>query len=428
MNKKEISGWGNYPKLSSRLNHPLSKEKISSLLQSTPLTPRGLARSYGDSAIGWNTASSTRLNKILSFDSKTGILTAESGVSIEEIIRCFVPRGWFPPVVPGTKYVSIGGAIAADIHGKNHHREGSICKHIHEIEILRSDCPEPVKIYPGSGIFDATTGGMGLTGYILSAKIQLKKISSSFIEQHTLTAANLEELLSLFEDYSEHTYNVAWIDGTSTGSSLGRGVMMAGEYSSDGRLQVHKKSKLSVPMSMPSFTLNPLTISAFNELYYRKAATGRRESIVHYEPFFFPLDGIRNWNRLYGSSGFLQYQFLLPLSEVSALEEILELFAKTKSASFLAVLKRFGPGSSGYLSFPSEGYTLALDFCINPKIFKLLEEIDQKIVKHGGKIYLAKDARMSAATFRQTYPLIENFVEQMDPQMTSLGAIRLGLR
>jgi len=408
----EISGWGRYPWVNASIASPSDQSACQKLLQgNSGWIARGLGRSYGDSSLSDQVISTSRMEFFRSFDSSSGELVCDSGVSLLEILNTFVPQGWFLPVSPGTRYVTLGGAIAADVHGKNHHIDGSFCDHVRWIEMLLGNGERLIisrEAYPE--LFFATCGGMGLTGVILSACFRLKPIQSSQITETTIKAPNLDAVLDDFEQNIQSTYSVAWIDCLAKGKDLGRSLFMLGEHAKTGPLSVSGKKILGIPMDAPNLLLNPLSIKLFNELYYAKASAGNRERQIGFETYFYPLDQIRDWNRLYGKSGFLQYQFVIPLSAGrEGLRTILECISSSGKGSFLAVLKTFGKGNQSDLSFPIEGYTLALDFKVDDKVFPLLSRLDAMVLDLGGRLYLAKDARMSELTFKKSYPKWEHF-------------------
>lgn len=400
----------------------------------TAVVPRGLGRSYGDSALAGRVISTRHLNQLHSFDSDNGVLTCSAGISLAELIAFSIPRGWFLPVTPGTRFVTVGGAVASDVHGKNHHLEGTFGKHVIALEIATVSggmvtC-SPVE---NSDLFRASCGGMGLTGVITRVTLQLKPISSAVIDQKTQRAGNLREALDIFEDYRSATYSVAWIDCASRGGALGRSVVMTGEHSRSGPLQIPRESKFALPFDMPGFLLNRHSIGAFNHLYYARAGLGKGRRDVPLQSFFYPLDAIGQWNRLYGSRGFTQYQLVLPREGGDeGIHRILERVSESGHGSFLAVLKVLGPVGSGLLSFPMEGYTLALDFKLSAGLFDFLDELDQLVLDFGGRLYLAKDARMSEAVFKRSYPQWEVFADVRarygaDQRFHSLQSRRLGI-
>lgn len=430
-----LSGWGRYPTIDVSLVQPATLNAArGSLGGLASLIPRGMGRSYGDSALAEQVVGTRQLRHLRSFDECCGQLDCDAGISLGELLDVFVPRGWFLPITPGTKFVSVGGAIASDVHGKNHHLHGCFSECVDSIEILlangqltrcsRSENPD---------LFHATCGGMGLTGLIIGARLRLRRIESAYIAQTTYKAANLEEVVSLFDRHSAATYSVAWIDCLATGESLGRSLLMLGEHALDGGLSLGSKPALSIPVDMPSLLLNRYSVQAFNELYYQRIRQIESQQRVSYESFFYPLDGIQQWNRLYGKQGFLQYQFVIPKAAgLEGMRAILQRIAASRRGSFLAVLKAFGAVNDNLLSFPAEGYTLALDFKYETGLLNLLSELDAMVLAYGGRLYLTKDARMSEATFKQSYP---NWMQFQDVRarygalhkFASLQSRRLGL-
>ena len=408
----ELHGWGRYPRQQGHLALPLSATQcVATLAHSAPLIAHGLGRSYGDSALAAQVLGTRYLDHFAAFDAQSGVLTCEAGVSLDAILRTFVPRNWFLPVTPGTRFVTVGGAIASDVHGKNHHGAGTFGTHVQRLELLLGN-GERVNTSPtdNAELFHATCGGMGLTGIILSVTLQLKPIVASDILQTTIKAPNLEAVLEAFEANAASTYSVAWIDCLARGSSLGRSLLMLGEHATDGPLTVQPPKALPVPIDMPASLLNHASVQAFNTLYYGRVRQARSTRRIPFEPFFYPLDAIGDWNRLYGKPGFVQYQFVMPRAAgVAGLREVLALIAESGRGSFLAVLKVFGAANANLLSFPIEGYTLALDFKVEPAVFELLDALDRVVLHHGGRLYLSKDARMSEATFKAGYPRWSEF-------------------
>lgn len=432
MSELKVAGWGQYPKISAHLHEPEDLHHMDWAAWA-PLIPRGLGRSYGDSSLSSHILSTRYLNHFINFDETRGILTCEGGVSFAEIIRLFLPRGWFLPVTPGTKFITVGGAIASDIHGKNHHTEGCFSEFVLSMKVLLPD-GQVLSCSPEQNeeFFRATCGGMGLTGLITEATIQLKKVNSRNIDQKTFKAKNLEHVFELFEKNKSFTYSVAWIDCLDK-KNLGRSLLMVGEHANDGDLQAVAPKPKPVPCNAPHWLLSPLTVKAFNTLYYNKVLRAESTQKVSYDPFFYPLDQLSHWYRLYGREGFLQYQMVFPLKQsLEGMRESLELIASSRKASFLAVLKLFGPENKNYLSFPSEGYTLALDFQYDSTTLALMNKLDDIVAKYGGRIYLTKDARMSEQLFKSTYPQIEKFTQvrlkyPSLKQISSLQSVRLGL-
>ncbi|MBX2963566.1 MAG: FAD-binding oxidoreductase [Cyclobacteriaceae bacterium] len=425
---RAISNWGNYPVIQANEFSISSQEDIRQRLLDSSLIVRGNGRCYGDASLAPSIVSSVGLNRFLAWNPMDGILTCQSGVLLSEILEVFVPKGWFLPVTPGTKYITVGGAVASDVHGKNHHVDGSFSQHVIELELMTGQgelitCSRDT--HPD--IFWATCGGMGLTGAILAVTFRLKKIATSFIRYHHIKARNLYEILDLFDQYSSATYSVAWIDCLIKGENFGRSILMLGETASpedltenNERLRAGKEPFLNVPFNFPAFALNKLSIRAFNALYYGKNLTKESRKIVHYEPFFYPLDSILNWNRIYGSRGFVQYQFVLPEdSGRKGIEDILQRISKRGLGSFLAVLKQFGY-QNDLISFPMKGYTLALDIPIVYGLFEFLNQLDEVVAGYGGRIYLSKDARMSSEIFWKTYknaPKFQEVILRYDPEL-----------
>lgn len=410
-----ICGWGRYPGVDATVYRPrtrMSARDVMSAHPGIPMIARGLGRSYGDSALGGHIIGTDSLNCLLDFDATEGVVRCAAGASLADLLDVFVPRGWFLPVTPGTKFVSVGGAIASDVHGKNHHRSGCFSEYVERIELLLAD-GEVVTCSRSehSELFRATCGGMGLTGLILEATIRLEPCRSAFIEQTTLTAGDLAEALSLFDEHQASSYSVAWVDCLARGGAMGRSLVMLGEHSETGGGSPRPdKWNLSVPVDMPGALLNRFSAKAFNAIYYHSARGRRRKRRIHYESFFYPLDSIHDWNRLYGKSGFIQYQFVIPRSAgLKSFSAVLGKIVDSRHGSFLAVLKALGAENANLLSFPMEGYTLAVDFKLEKGLLELLNELDAMVVDHGGRLYLAKDARMSEATFKRSYRQWEAF-------------------
>ena len=420
-----------YPKIENRVHKFKSTLELKETLSlERELIPYGNGRSYGDSAIASEIIYVKPYDYFLEFDEEHGILHVQAGALLSEILDSFVPRGWFLKVTPGTKLITIGGAIASDVHGKNHHIEGCFSECVEEFRIMLAD-GEIVTAKKGDELFLATCGGMGLTGVILDAKISLKKINSQFIRQTTIKTKNLKETFEAFEEYKHLPYSVAWIDCLAKDKEIGKCLLMVGDFADDGDLRYKQKGKLNIPFNFPSFALNNLSVKAFNWLYYNKAPNGVSKQRVGIDTFFYPLDAIQNWNRIYGKNGFTQYQFILPKeSSFEGLQTILEKISQSGKGSFLAVLKLYGKANENYLSFPIEGYSLALDFKIEKGLFELLDELDKVVVEFGGRIYLTKDVRVSKETFEQGYPLIEKFREfrvknKMSEKFNSLQSKRV---
>ncbi len=435
----ELHGWGRFPRVSAELFEPASVDLLRQWLQATPTArsiPRGNGRSYGDSALAASTISSRFLDSFVGLDSDAATVHCGAGVTLGEVLDLCQPAGWLLPVLPGTRFVSIGGAIAADIHGKNHHLDGSFCDHIKSFSLMLAS-GEVLRCSPeeNSELFRATCGGMGLTGVILDAVLGLERVPSDTIIRQTLVARNLQHCLELLEANSSYKYSVAWVDCLARGAALGRGVVHLGQHG-DATSDAAKSrilGRLAVPFSTPALLLNRFSMSAFNGSYYHLKNLSKSASPVSSDAYFFPLDNIRHWNRLYGRRGFLQYQFVLPLDATGAgLRQVLQKVSDAGKGSFFSVLKRFGAANENLLSFPRSGFTLTLDFKYEESLFPLLDELDAIVIAHGGRHYLAKDARLPAEVFRAGYPDWERFAaikESVDPQgcFASYQSQRLGL-
>jgi FAD/FMN-containing dehydrogenase len=380
---------------------------------------RGAGRSYGDSSLNPDGVVATdRLAHILELDESSGEIVCEAGVLLSDIIEVTLPRGWFPPVTPGTRFVTVGGMIASDVHGKNHHLSGSFADHVLWLDLALPDgsvlrCSRE----QNAELFAATMGGMGLTGVVLRCGFRLMAVGSAWIRQTTIRTHDLESTFDAFERAASATYSVGWIDTLTGGSHLGRSVVSLGEHARADELDAGRgadplrppgKRPLAVPFDFPSFALSPPSVRVFNELIYWGTTPG--EAIRDLYAYFYPLDSLLHWNRIYGRSGFVQYQCVLPLDEsLQGMRRLLDVIARAGGGSFLAVLKRMGPESFGLLSFPMEGYTLALDFPASPHNLRLLDRLDAITAEHRGRIYLAKDARAAAAAIEAGYPRLAQF-------------------
>lgn len=403
--KQKVTNWGIYPVIEAEVKTEDAINKIKDfVIGNKEVIARGNGRSYGDASLGSHIISTKRLNKFIGFNTIDGIIECEAGVLLSDILEVSVPQGFFLNVTPGTKFVSVGGAIASDVHGKNHHAEGCFSEYVLDFKLMRDNgdiitCSRE----ENADIFWATIGGMGLTGVIISAKIKLKDIESVYIKQESIKAKNLDEIFDLFEQSESWTYTVAWIDCLQKGENIGRSILMRGEHALKAELpkklqkqplQIKKKLMPTIPFYFPSFVLNSLSIKIFNWLYFNKQRKPKVENFIHYEPFFYPLDVINEWNKIYGKKGFIQYQMVIPKEKgKEGMKRILDTIAKSGNGSFLAVLKLFGKNNpQAYNSFPMEGYTLALDFKRNKKLPKLVEDLDKIVEEFGGRIYLTKDA------------------------------------
>ena len=418
----KLSGWGRYPVLECRTAHLREAGALRDLLAANEtVIARGNGRSYGDAALNPGmTLSMLGMDRMQAFDPATGLLACEAGVLLADVLETFVPRGWFPPVVPGTKFVTVGGMIAADVHGKNHHRDGSFGAHVESLVLATADgAIRACSRVRDAALFRATLGGMGLTGVILSARFRLTPIETAFVTAETLAARDLDETMRLFEESGDWPFSVAWIDCLARGRKLGRALVTRGQFLerqalppplARDPLRPAAAARLAVPVDLPASLLNGASIGLFNALYYRRGRARGRAHPVHFDPFFFPLDGVRAWNRLYGRRGFVQYQCVLPKRESAAgIAALLERAAAARQGSFLAVLKLLGPAGEGPLSFPIEGYTLALDFPLREGALALLDSFDAIVHEGGGRVYLAKDARCTAARVREGYPRLGAF-------------------
>lgn len=437
-----LAGWGRYPVRECSVWQPTTTEALHETL--APLTTRiarGNGRSYGDASMNPDaTIDMRKLDRLITFDEVIGTLVCEAGVLLSDLVAILVPRGWFPPVSPGTRMVTIGGMIASDVHGKNHHVAGSFCDHVDWFDLDLGD-GRVLRCSPSENtdLFAATCGGMGLTGMIVRASFRMLKIETAFMRQRSIRVPDLEQALAVFEQSHGSTYSVAWIDCMATGKSLGRSAILLGEHATLDDLdparraaplaRPNRKPK-TIPINFPNFALNGFNVRMFNHLYYAMQRPG--DAVVDLDPYFYPLDAIFEWNRIYGRQGFLQYQSVLPLAESEkGMRRLLEAISAAGAGSFLAVLKRMGLQSLGMLSFPMEGYTLALDFPATPDNFALLERLDAITADHGGRVYLTKDARVSPERFAAGYPRLNEFRTLraqygLDKRFSSLLSQRLG--
>lgn len=419
--EKRLANWGNYPVISCDESSFSQEEQVQDFISThSSVIARGNGRCYGDASLAQHSVSTLKYDKVLAFDTAKGIFECQSGITLDQILDIIVPQGWFLPVTPGTKFITVGGAVASDVHGKNHHVDGSFSGHIIDMDVITGN-KETITCSSAdhSDLFWATCGGMGLTGIITRVKFGLKKINTAYIRQKQIKARNLEDLIRLFEEYKDYTYSMAWIDCLQKGNSFGRGILIVGEHAQPEELneqqrkaplQLPAKRKLSLPFNLPSFALNTLTVKAFNWLYYLKNTKREINNVIPYEPFFYPLDAILHWNRGYGKAGFVQYQFVLPLEKKEGLVAILQRISDAGLGSFLAVLKVFGRQDS-LISFPMEGYTLALDFPVRKGLFEFLDKLDEIVLQYGGRLYLSKDARMKQEVFWQSYPNAQKFAD-----------------
>lgn len=417
---QKVTNWGNFPVVEKEIKSEDTLQKIKDFVQNNnEIIARGNGRCYGDASLSEHIFSTKRLNKLISFDRLNGIIECESGVLLSEILEVIVQQGYFLYVTPGTKFISVGGAIASDVHGKNHHAEGCFSEYVISFSLLNENGEVLIcSRTENTDKFWATIGGMGLTGIILSAKFKLKNIETAYIRQESIKAENLDEIFKLFDESEDWTYNVAWIDCLQKGKNIGRSILMRGEHAfkhqlpnklQEKPLRLKKKLNLTVPFYFPNFVLNNLTVKIFNFLYFNKQTKKEVKNNVDYETFFYPLDIANDWNKIYGKGGFIQYQFVIPKEKgKEGMKEILETIAKSGNGSFLAVLKLFGKNNAeAYNSFPIEGYTLALDFKVNAKLKNLIKKLDEVVEAYGGRIYLTKDS-MSKSSLTNYLQNVQN--------------------
>ncbi len=429
MGQQLLAGWGRTAFTQTEVSECSVSEVQNLVKSSSKLIARGLGRGYGDCAVsgGGITVVSTRWDE-RSFDE--GVADVAAGTSLESLSHSTIPKGWFVPVTPGTRFVSVGGAVASDIHGKNHHADGTFGSHVRSLTVVTAnglalDC-SPTQ---NSELFWATVGGMGLTGIITKAKFSLIPIETAFIRSETSRFGDLDSLMSamIIAD-RKFRYSVAWIDMLAVGKKMGRSVLSCGDHAKlneldskpDDPLHYSAKQRVSAPKKVPGGLLNRTSVAAFNELWFQKSPRKNRLGIESISSFFHPLDGVKNWNHIYGPSGFVQYQFVVPDESAHVIKHVIERFSSTKAPAFLSVLKRFGEQNLGMLSFPSKGWTLAVDVPTGVQgLAELLDEMDEMIASENGRIYLAKDSRMHPRYLHQMYPHLEEFRQvraKYDPQ------------
>jgi len=442
-----VTGWGRTAPTTARLVRPRTYEEAVAAVRECGTRggiPRGLGRAYGDAAqnAGGAVLDMTGLDRIHAIDADGGTVLCDAGVSLHRLMEVLLPLGWFVPVTPGTRYVTVGGAIGADIHGKNHHVSGSFARHVLSFELLTADGGIRT-VGRGTPLFDATAGGMGLTGVILTATVRLQPVETSLMSVDTERAADLDDLMARLTATDHHyRYSVAWIDLLARGASMGRSVLTRGEHASLDALPPRARRHPlafrparfpSAPAFVPEGLLGRTTVGLFNELWYRKAPRARAGELQKISTFFHPLDGVPHWNRIYGRGGFVQYQFVVGYGQEEALRRIVGKISQHRCPSFLAVLKRFGEGDPGWLSFPMPGWTLALDIPANlPGLGAFLDELDAEVAGADGRVYLAKDARLRPELLAEMYPRLGEFRslrQELDPRgvFTSDLSRRLGL-
>ena len=443
-----LTGWGRISPTRAELAEPATVAGAARLLETAApargVIARGLGRSYNNAAQcdGGVVISTARLNRIIDLDATTGLATCEAGVSLEQLMVAGLPAGWFVPVSPGTRQVTVGGAIAADVHGKNHHVAGSFARHVRSFDILLPGGElRTVTEDSDPELFWATAGGMGLTGLVVRAVIQLKRVATSRLRVDTVRTADIDETMATLAEHDRvFGYTVAWSDSLARGASLGRSVITSGDFAGPADLPrgadpfaFRPGARLGVPAWFPPGLVNRYTVALANEAWYRKAPRSRQGELQTIGTFFHPLDGIRNWNRVYGPGGFRQYQYALPFGQEAAVRRSFELVSRARAASFVTVLKRFGEGDPGFLSFPAPGWTLALDVpARTPGLAGLLGSLDRLVVEAGGRVYLAKDSRVPPDVLAEMYPRLAEFRKlraEFDPDgmLASDLSRRLGL-
>jgi L-gulonolactone oxidase len=419
--------WGRVMRSTHKVWSPVFRDQLSVGTLAAlpgPYLAYGLGRSYGDTCLnpGQTLIDFHRLDRIISADWESGVIRADAGLSLDNLLQIAVPKGWFLPVTPGTKYVTLGGAVANDVHGKDHHKSGSFGHHISAIGLLRSDQEKAYTLTPNDDLFNCTVGGLGLSGLITWVELQLKPIKHAYLDVEDVAFTDLTEYFELVEKSRNYDYTVSWLDCTSAGGRAGRGIFSRANFSNAGGLKTHKPGQRStMPFDMPSLLLNKWSISAFNSMYYGMNAR-RRPGRRHYDEFFYPLDVIADWNKMYGTRGFYQYQCVIPTSESHAgVQALLDRIQQSGAGSFLTVLKTFGDKPSlGKLSFPGSGVTLALDFANRgQRTSALLASLDKITMEYGGRNYAAKDGRLSGEMFRAQYPNWQDVEVLRDPKIMS---------
>jgi len=439
--ERELSSWGRVHKAQCLAARPerhsdLLSTMTDSLAMGGSMLAYGAGRSYGDVALnsGGRSVITTRLDRMLAFDSVTGLLVAETGVTFGEILATFLPLGFAPPVTPGTGFATLGGGVANDVHGKNHHISGSLGHHVEwlELRLPSGECRRLTRVESGP-LWRATIGGLGLTGLIERIALRLKRVPSNALKVHKRRISNLNEFLVAFAEHAKTDYVVGWIDALARGSSLGRGILETGTPTNLG-IEPSNVTPRRMPFDLPSIALNSTTVQAFNALYRRHVPSAGLERTMHYAKFLYPLDAIHDWNRIYGKRGFHQFQSLIPYEAgETALRKLLECVAQSGQGSFLAVLKAMGERGLGYMSFPAPGYTLALDFPNSPGVTTLLTKLQFITADHGGRVYLAKDDTLPPGQLPAMYPELEEYravLAEIDPQgrIDSDLSRRLGIR
>lgn len=423
-----FTSWGRVLRPAHRVARPHWRDEIRPLLagpeRPASLLAVGLGRSYGDTCLnaGGGLVAMSGLDRLIAFDRETGVVRAEAGMSLDSLLRTMVPAGWFLPTAPGTRLVTLGGAVANDVHGKNHHEAGTFGANVTALALLRSDGAR-VTLHPGDPLFAATVGGLGLTGIIEWVEFGAKRIGSAYLDTESIAFSSVDEFFSLAEESaSAWSSTMAWVDCASSAKNFGRGIFTRGRFAADGRLDPQPANLRTMPVDAPGFLLNPLTLRAFNSLFFRVGRARGGNAMAHFAPFFFPLDAIGDWNRLYGARGFYQHQCVIPPAPArAAVREMLSIVTSSGEGSFLAVLKTFGDQRSpGILSFPRAGATLALDFPNHGRrTLDVMAKLDSVVLEAGGSLYPAKDGRMSAAMFQHSYPHWRDMTAHIDPAFMS---------
>ncbi|WP_203980478.1 FAD-binding oxidoreductase [Planotetraspora silvatica] len=419
-----LTGWGRTAPTPARLSRPRSVEEAAALLRAATgrgAVARGLGRSYGDAAqnSGGVVLDCTALTSSWAHDPATGLVTASAGMSLHDLMTELLPRGWFVPVTPGTRHVTVGGAVAADVHGKNHHVDSSFGAHVRSLTLLTADGTLRA-LTPDDELFWATVGGMGLTGVVVEATFACVPVETSRMWVDVERTRDLDETLEVMTATDDrYRYTVAWIDLLARGGRMGRSVLTRGDHARRDELPVRMRRdplafaprpRLAAPPWVPGGLLNRATVGAFNATWYGKAPAARRGLVQGIAPFFHPLDGVAHWNRMYGSRGFVQYQFVVPFGAEETLRRVVERLSNAGVVSFLTVLKRFGRGTPGMLSFPMPGWTLALDIPVGQRgLAEMLTVFDEWVAAAGGRLYLAKDSRMPASMMAGTYPRLDEW-------------------
>tara|TARA_B100000575_G_C23139184_1_gene662501 strand:+ start:1523 stop:2824 length:1302 start_codon:yes stop_codon:yes gene_type:complete len=433
MKKIKLNSWGKFTNIDASQYDWKNIQELKSIITSNKsFIPSGNYRSYGDSAFSNNTINCRTNNNVILFDKSKGFLKVEAGITLSEILSTIIPYGWFLGVTPGTKYSTLGGAIASDVHGKNHHINGCFSEYVLDVDLMLPS-GSMINLTKEDELFKATCGGMGLTGVIVSATLRLVKIKSTNIDQTTIKTASLMETFNIFEELADETYSVAWFDSFSNGDTFGRSIIQIGNFSTDGNLEFKDQSIKFIPFKLFSFFFNKYFIRVFNAIFYNLTSSKKVKSKVHFTKFFYPLDKFYDWNKIYGKNGFIQYQFILPLNKsYEGIKEIFSVIQKKNIYPYLAVLKLYGEKNDNYISFPIRGYSLALDFKRNDETLDMIKNLDALVVKSGGRVYLTKDAQINESSFKKMYPESEKFISirkkyDLDKKMKSSQSMRIGI-